>query len=128
MIESMPERRLHVLATDDDPGICALLCAFLTEEGYRVSLSSALDVAEVRRLAPDLILLDYWITGAAFLERLKADPVTATVPILVLTGAQREVDKQATHLADLDVAVLLKPFDLDDLLRQVRRRLNGEPA
>ena len=128
MQETLPGRRPHILATDDDPSVRALLCALLTEEGYRVSLSSAQDVAEVRRLSPDLILLDYWITGGAFLERLKADPATATVPILVLTGARREVDEQAARLAALDVAVLHKPFDIEALLGEVRRLLAAAPA
>jgi CheY-like chemotaxis protein len=124
--------RRHILATDDDPGIRALLAEVLADEGYRVSLSSAQDVAEVARLAPDLILLDYWdaTIGAPsdFLDRLQAERATAGIPVIVLTGARRHAEAQAAHFTASDVTVVLKPFGLDDLLTAIGARLGAAVA
>jgi CheY-like chemotaxis protein len=122
----------HILATDDDPDIRALLAAVLDDEGYRVSLSSIQDVAEVARLTPDLILLDYWdaTVGAPsdFLDRLKAEGTTAAIPVVVLTGARRQADAQAAHFTALGVTVVLKPFAIDDLLTEIGERLGASPG
>jgi CheY-like chemotaxis protein len=127
-----PSLPWHILATDDDPAICALLDELLTDEGYRVSLSASHDVAEVARLGPDLILLDYWnsslSTPSAFLDWLKAEPMTTAIPIVILTGARQLAEIQAAHFATLDVTVVLKPFAIDDLLAEIAGRLNGAQA
>jgi CheY-like chemotaxis protein len=123
--------RPHILATEDDGALRDLLATVLEDAGYRVTFSSAQTVAEVAILAPDLLLLDGRGQGAdtgwAFLERLKADPATAAIPVLVLTGLGREANEHTARLAELDATLIHKPFDLDDLLAQVRRRLAGHP-
>ena len=126
------EQPPHVLATEDDPAVRGLLVEVLEGEGYRVSLSTAQDVTQVARLAPDLVLLDFRVAGAGggwgFLERLKAHPATAALPVLVLTTAAREADEQADRFRDMDVAMMRKPFDVDGLLVEIGRRLTGERA
>jgi CheY-like chemotaxis protein len=121
--------RPHILATEDDPILRDLLTIMREEEGDRLTCSSAQSVAEVAAVAPDLLLLDGRGQGAdsgwAFLERLKADPLTAAIPVLVLTALGREADAHAARLAELDTILIHKPFDLDDLLAQVRHRLAG---
>ena len=128
----MTEQPLHVLATEGDPAVRGLLVEVLEGEGYRVSLLTAQDVDEVAHLAPDLVLLDHWVAGAGagwgVLERLKADPATAAVPVLVLTTAAREAGEHATHFRAIDVASMLKPFDVNALLAEIERRLDGEHA
>jgi CheY-like chemotaxis protein len=123
--------RPHILATEDDGALRDLLTIVLEDEGYRVTFSSTQTVAEVAMLAPDLLLLDGRGQGAdsgwAFLERLKADPATAAIPVLMLTGLGQEADDHAARLAELDTILIHKPFDLDNLLAQVRRRLAGDP-
>ncbi len=117
----------HILATEDDSAVRAVLADLLDEAGYRVSFSSAQDIAEVAALHPDLILLDYWnaSTGApsGFLERLKTEQTTAAIPILLLTSAKYDADEQSAHFAAIDVTVMLKPFDIDALLAAVQERL-----
>lgn len=125
-------RRLHVLATEDNVALRDLLAEILEGEGHRVTFSSGQDVAAVAADPPDLLLLDGrglpGDSGWAYLERLKADPRTAPIPVLVLTGEGWAAERYAARLAALDTVLVLKPFDLADLLEQVRRRVGGEPA
>lgn len=124
--------RLHILGSEDDPGVRDLLTVVLEEEGYRVTFSSTQTVAEVATLAPDLLILDGqgqgWDSGWSFLERLKTDPATAAIPVLMLTGLGREANEHAARMAELDTILIHKPFDLDDLIAQVRGRLAGDSA
>jgi hypothetical protein len=46
----------------------------------------------------------------------------------MLTGIGWEAEMHAVRLAELDTVLVHKPFDLDDLVEQVRRRLAGESA
>jgi CheY-like chemotaxis protein len=124
--------RLHVLVTEDDAPLRDLLVEILEGEGYRVTVADAQDVAAVAADPPALLLLDGRVgttdTGWAFLERLKADLATAGIPVLVMTGWERDTAAHVGRLAELDTVLVLKPFDLADLVEQVRRRLAGEPA
>jgi CheY-like chemotaxis protein len=126
--------RLRILSTEDDPDLRPVLAAILETEGYRVSFSTAHDVAAVAADPPDLLLLDGRAgtdgigQGWAFLDRLKADAATAGIRVVVLTAETVQAGEQTARLAALDTVLILKPFDLDDLIEQVRRRLAGDPA
>ncbi len=111
-----------VLVVDDDPSIVDLLETALTGQGYRVE--SAVDGAAVQRardLQPDVILLDLMMPGMDGVEvsrRLRADPVTAGIPIVVMSAQDRLRATSGTMLVD---DRLPKPFDLDRLYKTVGR-------
>lgn len=117
--------RKHVLAGDDSPVILQLFREILELEGYRVSLSpEALDVAAVKRVGPDLVILDHMLgdgegSGWELLGQLRDDPATARLPIVVCTGAVHRVRENADLLARLGIEVVLKPFDIDRLVEAV---------
>jgi two-component system, OmpR family, response regulator len=121
----------HVLIMDDEPAMLDVFEAALSEEGYRITTSRTVrDVADVRALHPDVIVLDLLfggeLAGLAFVEASRGDPDFTGIPILVCTAATGE---PIERLASLGVTVLPKPFDLDDLLERVRalaRRPNGQ--
>ncbi|CAA9583095.1 MAG: hypothetical protein AVDCRST_MAG59-5064 [uncultured Thermomicrobiales bacterium] len=77
------------------------------------------DLATLRALEPDLIVLDYmWAeedTGWSLLQLLKMDPATAAIPVVLCTGAAREVEALGGHLAEMGIRVVLKPFNIDRL-------------
>ena len=117
----------HLLIAEDDPAIRKLYQDLFAEEGYRVSLLDDLpQVAEVQCLAPDLLILDFFDSGAGALELIRAvrsDTVTADLPVVVCSASLPEVREIGPELAALDVAIVLKPFDLEDLLAAVSARL-----
>jgi putative two-component system response regulator len=81
----------RILVVDDDPGVGSLLVQGLTGEGFDVSLSTdgAEGLAQARREHPDLILLDVdlpGMTGDEVCRRLKNDPLTQLIPIVLITG------------------------------------------
>ena len=115
----------HILAGDDSPEILELFRDILEAEGYRVSVTSAsLDVDQVKRLAPDLVILDHMIldgegSGWQLLQALRRDPTTAGLPVVVCTGAVQRVRENQALLDRLGACVVFKPFDIDRLLEAV---------
>jgi response regulator RpfG family c-di-GMP phosphodiesterase len=119
---------MRLLLVDDDAGIRELLRATL--EGVDVELDeaenadAALDVLLRRR--PDAIVLDVsmpGIDGLAFCRRLKHDPLTAAIPVVLLTGS----DLGGGELADeaRADAYVRKPFSPLELLATVQRVTEG---
>ncbi|MDQ3467373.1 MAG: response regulator [Chloroflexota bacterium] len=119
-------RQLHVLVVNDTPEILDLFREILEEEGYRVTLYSYAfrDLDDIKRDRPDLIILDFIIGGEdrgwQLLQKLKMDQATATLPVVVCTAAIRMVRDLEGHLKAKNVAVVLKPFDIDDLVIEVK--------
>lgn len=114
-----------VLVCDDDALVAELLTHRLAGRGYRVSLAAdgreALErVAEAR---PDAILLDAMMPmmdGYEVLRRLRADPATASIPIIMLTARKQEGDiVSALELGADDFVV--KPFIPEELMSRLAR-------
>ncbi|MFZ0665547.1 MAG: ATP-binding protein [Acidimicrobiales bacterium] len=90
--------------------------------------SLGLDLAKQHR--PDLVLLDLHLpdqSGADVLQRLKEDPETADIPVVVVS-ADRSSDKDRQMRALGAADYLIKPFDIRDLLRSVDHALNDRSA
>lgn len=119
---------------DDEADIRELVRLNLAREGYEIldceSGEQALSLARSRD--PDLIVLDLMLPGTDGLEvcrRLKADPKTARIPIVVLTAKGEESD----IVAGLEVGAddyVAKPFSGKVLAARVRRLLRkaAQPA
>jgi CheY-like chemotaxis protein len=90
----------RVLVVDDDPAVREQLSSILGERGYRVETASggAEGLALIRQHRPDAVILDLMmpdVDGFTVLERLRADPATLDLPVIVLTakdltGEERE--------------------------------------
>lgn len=119
----------HVLAINDDRELLRLYAELLSDEGYRVSVDvlPATDLADVRALAPDLVVLDLVVgdqdRGTAFLELLRGDPTTRDLPVVVCSADSERLGQLEGWLLGLSSSVLRKPFDIDELLAAVRAGL-----
>jgi two-component system, sensor histidine kinase and response regulator len=111
-----------VLVVDDDEAIIEVIRAALEYEGYGVLSAvngAALQVAHDRQ--PDLILLDIMMPnmdGVEVSRRLRADPATASIPIVVMSAHSRMRAIGDTMAVD---DRLPKPFELGDLYATVAR-------
>lgn len=132
-------KQRHILVVNDDPAILELFEELLSEDGYRVTLdkferetSELLDI--VRELQPDLVLLDFIIGGERkgwqLLQVIKMDRSTRDIPVLVCTAAVKQVTELSTHLDELKVHVVIKPFDIDVLLTIIGKiwQADGSPT
>ncbi|HEX9126394.1 MAG TPA: response regulator [Methylomirabilota bacterium] len=117
----MPSR---VLIVEDEPDIRELVVHHLKREGYQVSAAASGEEAlrQVQTAPPDLVLLDLMMPAMDGLEvcrRLRQDPVTASLPIVMLTAKGDEVDRVLGLEIGADDYVV-KPFSPKELLARVR--------
>jgi len=87
--------RRHVLLVEDDPNMRAVLSILLERELYDVTEAGngQEGLEKVYERMPDLILCDLMmpkVSGLDLLRRLRADPRTAKIPVLILTAADSE--------------------------------------
>jgi CheY-like chemotaxis protein len=117
----------RVLVVDDIARNRALLHDVLAPLGFEVhQASNGLDaVADAQRLAPDLILIDSVmpvLDGIAAIERIRAVPELAAVPIISISASAMSSDRARCLAAGADV-FLPKPINVAALLEQVERLL-----
>jgi CheY-like chemotaxis protein len=122
-----------ILVIDDDEAVLQVYREVLEDEGYRLSLRMhpPASTVEIQRTRPDLILLDLIFggedTGWRFLQHLKANPTTATIPVVVATADHRLATAHRSELDAWHCDLILKPFDIDELSATVRDALD-EPV
>lgn len=123
---------LNVLVVDDEPEIHTVLGKLLSKEGYNVdSAYSAAEAFEaVAKSRPDLIILDIMmpkVSGIEVCNRLKGDPATEDILILIVSArdAQKDRIEGLTHGADDYVS---KPFHLRSLVRKIEHMLEKKKA
>lgn len=121
----------HVLIVDDFKDTRELYGCFLPLRGFPVSLASngqeALDVAFAD--PPDLIIMDLSMpvmNGWEATRRLKADPRTRHVPVVMLTATPMNGLTPMLVEAGFD-AVLVKPCMPDEVVAEIRRVLDARP-
>ena len=116
------ERPPTVLVIDDEPGIQDLMTQHLTGRGYRVIAadSGETGLEKAREEKPQLITLDVMMDGSdgwEVLQKLKADPITAEIPVVMVTILDRE-DKGFALGAD---DYITKPVDWDQMFSVLGR-------
>jgi DNA-binding response OmpR family regulator len=123
----------RILVVNDTQEILELFRMLLEEEeGYDVVLSGfpIQQVKEIEHIKPDLIILDLVLgdekTGMQMLQMLKMQRSTAAIPILVCTAALQIVREQEGYLVSQGVHVVYKPFEIDDLLANVKQLLGSQ--
>ncbi len=123
----------HILVINDMPQILELFQELLGDEGYRVStdrftVETDRLLASVKAACPDLLILDFLIgdeqQGWQFLQMLRMDRETRSMPVIVCTAAVQLVRELQPHLDEMGVAVVLKPFDIERLLAVVGQALD----
>lgn len=121
------DNRLTILVVDDEADTVALLREALSAEGWCVltAQDGREALASIERQQPDLILLDMLIPGPSgfdVLAILGRSPTTARIPVVVLSARGDDISvRQGLALGARKY--LSKPFDMRELLAEVRRQL-----
>ena len=113
-----------ILVVDDDPFICRLLQIELEASGFEVRTApdGVRALALVLERCPDLVLADVMMPemdGFELTRRLRQDPRTAGVPVIMLTARGMSADKLEGFSAGAD-DYIVKPFDTPELLARIR--------
>ena len=128
MTDSSTAPKARILIADDRPDNLHLLATRLANEGYAFITAADGEEAlkKLRSAVPDLVLLDIHMPkkdGFDVLQEMRADPLIAHIPVIVVT---------ATRIAPQDVRLglglgaddyITKPFDWRELAARVRAKL-----
>lgn len=119
----------RVAVIDNDADLQALMVELLLVRGFEPVTAADLEGAWkiVWEETPALILLDLWLetpeSGWDMLDRLKREPATRDVPVVLVTGGAEVLADRADWLTEHGVEILAKPFDLDEFDRCVDHAL-----
>lgn len=120
---------MHVLVVDDNRSYAEMLRALLAGSGYQVGVAAtageALEV--VRRARPSLVLLDLYMPdgdGDDLCRRLKGDPQTGALPVIMMSAGGRKDEAERCVQAGCD-EFLVKPIRQAELLLSISRQLHG---
>ncbi len=124
-MSSRPPTR--ILVAEDDPDIGNLLEHYLRKAGFMATIvTSGRDVMpQIKREAPDLVVLDLMLPGLDGLQvcrAIRADANTAAIPIIMLTAKAEESDR----IVGLELGAddyITKPFSPNEVVARVRALL-----
>ncbi|QRN94898.1 response regulator [Archangium violaceum] len=121
----MDESRYTILAVTTDSELSGLLRGLLTHEGYRLLRTPSLEEAEklIEVGAPDALVLDaQWMDGSGldFVRRLREEPRTRELPVLMLSGRSSEEEGVVQPLL---VDWMVKPFQETRFLQALRHAI-----
>jgi adenylate cyclase len=124
------QNAFRVLVVDDDPDMVAFFGRLLAKEAMSVDAvyDGAGALAHIAATPPDLVLLDVMMPGMSgfeVCERLKADPATALIPVVLVTALEDHGSRVRGIEAGAD-DFLSKPVNREELIARVKtlRRLH----
>ncbi len=129
----MPPSAFRVLVADDDPEICMLINTILRNGPYDITTCNDAESALVhikRDRAFDIIICDFMlpgISGIDLITQVRALPVTASTPIIMVSGHNNYAMDQRAKNAGAN-AFLNKPFTLSQLRTTVANLLQNPLA
>ena len=113
----------RILVVDDDPNLLQMVKLMLQRVEHEVQTASSGEkgIVLAAQWQPDLIVLDLMmpdVSGYDVVRKLRADPLTARIPIIVLTARSQPMDKQTALQAGAN-AFLSKPVTAKELTERV---------
>ena len=112
----------RIFVIDDDIDLLNVVKCLLLKKGFDVSTYSDWEIANraLKKYQPQLILLDVFLSGIDGLDvcqKLKANPATRHIPILIFSAYPRIAETAIFEYGADDF--IAKPFELDDLIQKV---------
>ena len=120
----------RIVLIEDDADTRLTMAAALEASGYEVKASADAS-GDIKHAKADLVILDLFLhgesTGWQQLDILTLDPATRGIPVIICSAALASLGSARAKLAAVDVAVLEKPFDLEQLDAAVAAALESAP-
>jgi DNA-binding response OmpR family regulator len=131
-VHSMERRKPTVLIVDDEPDAVELAAFNLTKAGFEiVTAENGVEaLSKARARLPDAIVLDLMLPemdGFEVCRYLRRDPLTAAIPIIMVTAKAAEVDR----ILGLELGAndyLTKPFSPRELVLRIKKMMQPPPA
>lgn len=121
-----------ILVVDDNPDLVELFEIVLNRKGHNVTKAGGggqcLEI--LKTSLPDLILLDIMMEpmdGWETLQRIKSDPRTRSVPVIMLTGKPPTWDEILSHMGDIE-DYMIKPVTMERLVGLVQNFFQEQDA
>ena len=112
---------MRAFVVEDDPDFRDLVRHVLEERGWQVEVAEdgIAALGRIRHIIPDVIVLDLLmpnLDGVEVLKLLRSTERGRRIPVVVVTGSKADAD-----VHELASTVLLKPFEMAELLRAIER-------
>lgn len=121
----MKEKK-KILIADDEPSVVLLVKRLLAENYIVIGANNGEDAVDAARTQrPDLILMDIMMPkmdGYAACHAIKTDQATKTIPVVMLTAINYELNKKLSEQMGAN-GYIAKPFSLQNLLDIINRFL-----
>ncbi|HET6843628.1 MAG TPA: response regulator [Candidatus Angelobacter sp.] len=122
--KAISKKHKILVIEDEAPSYCELISEVLQVSGFEVLCARDGAMAWVQGLSEpvDLVVVNMAMphsNGLSICQKLKADPSTAHIAVLVVSGTVNEYDKELAFRAGVN-AFLSKPFDRDELLSSIK--------
>jgi CheY-like chemotaxis protein len=119
-----------ILVVDDEDMIVSIISKSLIREGYNIVTASNHKTALhlIKEANIDLVVSDVMMPyagGFDLVENMKDDPATRNIPIILVTGMDKDILNASVVQAH---AIISKPFDLQELLATVKSELEKVQA
>ena len=119
----------RVLVIDDSATIVTVLCRMLKQNGYEAleAFDAEQGIAMARSENPDIIFLDIVLPGMngfAALRMLRRDPITKTVPIIMMSGNEQATEEFYVQRIGAD-DFMKKPFSRPEVFTRIERLLDA---
>lgn len=118
---------MKILVVDDNPDILDAVELVMITEGHQANtlLNAKKVFEEVDSFNPDLIILDYLLSGSdgrEICKKLKNAEKTAAIPVIMISAHPSVEDSVKDFGAD---AFLSKPFSVDELISTIQEHASG---
>ncbi len=119
------KRQVNILVVDDDPVVHKMIEKLLKSEGFNVlhAYNGEEGIKTAIELKPDLILLDLImpdIDGFEVAENIKKHPVSAQIPIFILTSKDLSIQERLRLSGNIERIMGKKAFSAEELSRSIR--------
>jgi DNA-binding response OmpR family regulator len=123
----MEKEKVHILLVEDDTFLAGIYQKKFELEGFKISVADNGEkgLMDAKKKKPDIILLDILLPkldGFSVLEKLKKDPATKMIPVILLTNLGQKDDVQKgldAGAVDYLIKAHFKPSEIVDKVNEI---------